>query len=231
MSDSGNKKIDPMGSTTLGDASTIADTSDALRQAPQGEYPSAPGDRYELISELASGSMGTVWLATDRLLAREVAIKVLHRKYEQSHDAKVRFEYEARLTGRLDHPGIVPVYDLGQLPDGSWYFAMRRIQGSDLRERLIEILANTEEEYPLQSLLRLFGQLCLTVAYAHDRGFIHRDLKPANILVGTYGELYVADWGIAKTHLSKGESLDELLLLEAASVPGTLMGYSSLYVS
>ena len=156
--------------------------------------------------------------------AREVAVKVLHRKFEPSREARLRFEYEARLTGRLDHPGIVPVYDLGQFPDGRWYFAMRRIQGSDLRERLKEITDEKNDEYPLQSLLRLFGQVCLVVAYAHDKGFIHRDLKPANILVGTYGELYVADWGIAKTHLLASTETNTDLSLEADSVPGSLMG-------
>ena len=134
--------------------------------------------------------MGTVWLAHDRLLAREVAVGFFTANLNRQPD---RFEYN-EAHGRLDHPGIVPVYDLGQFPDGRWYFAMRRIQGSDLRERLKEITDEKNDEYPLQSLLRLFGQVCLVVAYAHDKGFIHRDLKPANILVGTYGELYVADW-------------------------------------
>ncbi len=230
MSQSDDDTIDPLGSTTLGDLDTLTNTETSFAQLMKDAKATYEGERYELVSELASGGMGTVWLANDRLLAREVAVKVLHRKFEPNREAKLRFEYEARLTGRLDHPGIVPVYDLGQLADGRWYFAMRRIQGSDLRQRLKEIIADKESEYPLQSLLRLFGQICLIVAYAHDKGFIHRDLKPANILVGTYGELYVADWGIAKTHLPEGSDRDEILSLESDSVRGSLMG-TVLYMS
>jgi eukaryotic-like serine/threonine-protein kinase len=224
MNQSDDDTIDPLGSTTIGELDTAAETMDSLAKLGKTGQLQGLADRYELLSELASGGMGTVWLATDRLLAREVAVKILHRKFDPSHEAKVRFEYEARLTGRLDHPGIVPVYDLGQLPDGRRYFAMRRIQGSDLRDRLDELKAAGGQEYPLQSLLRLFGQICMIVAYAHDQGFIHRDLKPANILVGNYGELYVADWGIAKTHLPADHETDHLMVLESDSEPGALMG-------
>ncbi len=198
---------------------------------------STASERYELISELGSGGMGCVWLGVDRLLSRDVAVKILHRHHEGSEDVRTRFEREARLTSRLNHPGIVPVHDVGRLPSGELFFAMQRIQGVDLRQHLDSILkvydsdeSDTIQEYPLQALLRLFSQACMILAYAHDRGYVHRDLKPANILVGKYGELYVADWGIAKlnslniqdstTHAS-GVQPDDLT---DESRPGVLIG-------
>ena len=180
--------------------------------------------RYALIRPLAEGGMSKIWLATDQLLDREVALKILHGKLFASDNMRARFEYEARLTGRLDHPGIVPVYDMGALSDGQRYFAMRRIQGDDLRERLSRLLDGSEETYPLPRLLNIFSQICMIVAYAHDRGYIHRDLKPANILVGTFGELYVADWGIAKPHMSADSAVIRLQPVSPGAEAGKLMG-------
>ncbi len=101
MSQSDDDNIDPLGSTTLGDLDTMAETESSLARLILDVSSSFEGERYELVSELASGGMGTVWLANDKLLAREVAVKVLHRKFEPNREAKLRFEYEARLTGRL----------------------------------------------------------------------------------------------------------------------------------
>ena len=108
--------------------------------------------RYTLIRKLAEGASGTVWLAKDQVLSREVAVKILREKHMRSADACRRFAHEARLTGRLGHPGVIPVYDLGQLEDGRWFFAMQRIAGSDMRTRFDDLKAGdpaTLDAFPL----------------------------------------------------------------------------------
>ena len=160
-----------------------------------------PGDRYTLVEALASGTSGVVWLAHDRLMSREVAIKVLHSELQSSQNLKSRFLYEAKLTARLGHPGVVPVFDLGHLADGRCYFAMERIEGDDLKTHLENLRTGdrtADQRMSLTRLLQTVSRVAMTVAYAHNQGYLHRDLKPANILIGEYGEVFVADWGLAK---------------------------------
>jgi hypothetical protein len=165
--------------------------------APRGDATPAPPDtpRYRFEAFLARGGMGEVWSGFDMLLAREVALKVLRAQGFGGEGARARFEEEARRVGRLEHPSIVPVYDLGELADGRPFFVMKRIHGQTLAELLVARATPAEE---LPRWVGVFEQVCAAVAFAHARDVIHRDLKPSNVMLGEYGEVQVLDWGIAK---------------------------------
>jgi hypothetical protein len=152
---------------------------------------------YELLDRLDKedkGGMGEVYLSRDPGLDRPVALKVLLPKWQGNRKMERRFEEEARITGSLQHPNIVPVYNLGRLPDGRLYFTMKVVRGSTF-DRLLENQGGAERR---AAHLGVFEQVCRAVAYAHSKGVIHRDLKPANIMVGRFGEVQVMDWGLAK---------------------------------
>ncbi len=163
------------------------------------------GERFTIIREVAKGGMGQVSKAIDRELDREVALKEIQPRYAYDHSVAARFVLEARVTGKLEHPGIVPVYGLNHYPDGRPYYAMRFITGESLQDA-IKAFHQTEEPklnpqeqaLALRKLLKRFIDVCNTIAFAHSRGFLHRDLKPANIMLGPYGETLVVDWGLAK---------------------------------
>ncbi|MBW2458421.1 MAG: serine/threonine protein kinase, partial [Deltaproteobacteria bacterium] len=165
-------------------------------------------DRYCLGRPLGVGCMGEVRRCADQRIGRDVAMKVIKPGHGSRSDLRERFEREARIQGQLDHPSVVPVYDLGVRPDGAAFFTMKRIVGRTLEE-IIEGLRAKDDEmvrtYSRHKLLAAFGNVCLTVAFAHQRGVLHRDLKPANIILGPFGEVYVLDWGIAKI-LPDGET-------------------------
>ena len=158
-------------------------------------------DRYTLVERIGAGGIGEVWLARDELLEREVALKFLRPEAATSEEARSRFLYESQTTARLGHPGVIPVYDFGSLRDGRTFYAMQRISGRTL-ESVLQGLQGDEAAdvaaYPLPRLLSIFAGICRAVAFAHDHGVLHRDLKPANLMLGAYGEVYVADWGLAK---------------------------------
>lgn len=161
--------------------------------APQNRPPDTP--RYRFEEFLAQGGMGEVWRAYDGVLQRDVALKVLRHRIIGGEEARTQFEDEARLVGQLEHPSIVPVRDLGELPDGRPFFAMKLIQGKTLAE-LLEGRVTSAEDLP--HWIEVFEQICQAVAFAHSRGLLHRDLKPSNIMLGEFGEVQVMDWGIAK---------------------------------
>jgi serine/threonine protein kinase len=163
--------------------------------APGG--PQAPPDtpRYRFEAFLARGGMGEVWRGFDRVLAREVALKVLREQVFSDGSARARFEAEVRHVSGLEHPSIVPVYDLGELPDGRPFFAMKLVNGQTLAEALAARATPAED---LSRWVKVFEQVCAAVAFAHGRGVVHRDLKPSNVMVGEFGEVLVMDWGIAK---------------------------------
>ena len=157
--------------------------------------------RYLVHEVFAKGGVGAVHSALDRALHREVAYKVLlpHRSSDSAY--RIRFVREARLSAQLQHPNILPVYDLGMTPEGVLFFAMKRVHGRSLDTILRGLRLgqeDLEERFPLPRLLTMFGQLCQAVHYAHTRGVLHRDLKPANIMVGALGEVLLMDWGLAK---------------------------------
>ncbi len=148
------------------------------------------GSRYEVLDAIARGGMGTVWVARDRELERLVALKVLNAT--GSDDVlRERMVREARVLARLEHPGIVPVHDVGTLPDGRVFYTMKRVDGVRLDEHLSTATG-------LRERLRVFERICEAVAFAHSRGVLHRDLTPANVMVGAFGEALVMDWGLAK---------------------------------
>jgi tetratricopeptide (TPR) repeat protein len=150
---------------------------------------------FELVEEIDRGGMGIVLRGRDRILDRDLAIKVLPEHHRDRPDLVRRFVAEARITGQLQHPYIVPVHELGYLPDGRPFFAMKLVQGRTLAELLRE---RTNPAADRTRFLSIFEQICQTIAYAHSKGVIHRDLKPANVMVGAFGEVQVMDWGLAK---------------------------------
>lgn len=161
-------------------------------------------ERFEIISEHARGGLGEVLLARDRQLNRQVALKRIREKWAEHNYARVRFQLEAEITGRLEHPGVVPVYALGTGSDGEVFYAMRFIRGESLEAAVGDFhksggqrsMRTRSAEF--RNLMRRFVDVCNTIGYAHSRGIIHRDLKPANIMLGKYGETLVVDWGLAK---------------------------------
>lgn len=154
-------------------------------------------ERFEIISVHDRGGLGEVLLARDRQLGRDVAIKQILEKWRNHQEAGVRFLQEAEVTGRLEHPGVVPVYALGNWPDGRPYYAMRFIEGKTLKQVIAES-SRDARSIQMRGLLNRFVDVCNTIDYAHSRGVIHRDIKPSNIMVGPYGETLLVDWGLAK---------------------------------
>ena len=170
-------------------------------ELPDGVLPAAPGARYEQQGHLGAGGMGEVALCLDHAIGRQVAMKVAHQELHGRGDVRARFLLEARVQAQLEHPSIVPVYDLGRAEEGAPFFTMRRVKGRTLEQVLDGRRAGdpeTLERFGERRLLSAFGQLCLALDFVHERGVVHRDLKPANIMFGEYGEVYLLDWGLAK---------------------------------
>ena len=163
------------------------------------------GDRYLLFGEIARGGMGAVLKGRDPDLGRDLAVKVLLEGHRDKPELVRRFVEEAQIGGQLQHPGIVPVYELGTFADSRPYFTMKLVKGRTLAQLLKE-RGGPEDDLP--RFLGIFEQVCQTVAYAHARGVIHRDLKPTNVMVGSFGEVQVMDWGLAKV-LKEGGIADE----------------------
>ncbi len=173
------------------------------------------GGRYEIGRLLGRGGMGAVYQATDHVLAREVALKVLALDAESDALSR-RLTREARILAQLEHPGIVAVHDAGVLADGRPFYVMRLVRGSWVDERARSL--------GVGEVLRLFLRACEAVAYAHARGVIHRDLTPRNIMVGEYGEVLVLDWGVASavsTDAEEGQGAHEA---RHQSQPGLVVG-------
>jgi serine/threonine-protein kinase len=169
----------------------------------------APGEpiagRYHIVKLHDQGGIGSVFVAVDGEVNRQVALKQLRDDRVHTAQDRLRFVQEAEITGNLEHPGIVPVYGMGKFSDGRPYYAMRFIDGDNLKSAILALHADGKEtqnpgqwRLEFQSVLRRFLVVCETVAYAHERGVIHRDLKPHNILLGKHGETLVVDWGLAK---------------------------------
>ena len=163
----------------------------ALERLRDGaEAPDLAGTRYRLLERIARGGMGVVYAAEDENLRRRVALKVLDIPGTDG-DLANRLIREARVLAALEHPGIVPVHDVGTLADGRVFYTMKFVEGRRL-DQYIESVASVPDR------LRIFLRICDAVAFAHARGVLHRDLKPANIMIGPFGEVLVMDWGLAK---------------------------------
>ena len=152
-------------------------------------WPELGTDRYEILEEIGRGGMGAVYRAVDAELDREVAIKVPHDAHSPGLERRLRTE--ARVLAKLEHPGIVPIHDAGRLSDGRLFYVMKHVRGRTLRDHLGELTSLNER-------LRVFERICEPVAFAHAHGCIHRDLKPENVMVGSFGEVMVMDWGVAR---------------------------------
>jgi serine/threonine-protein kinase len=175
--------------------------------ATTSEIPRPGGVRYRVLRLHDKGGIGEVFVALDHELNREVALKEMQEQHAGDAHSLVRFVREAEITGGLEHPGIVPVYGLGQYADGRPYYAMRFIKGESLKDAIRKYHAG-QAEWTLRALLMRFVTVCNTLAYAHSRGVIHRDVKPANIMLGKYGETLVVDWGMARAVGEPGKGAD-----------------------
>jgi eukaryotic-like serine/threonine-protein kinase len=152
-------------------------------------WPELPSERYAVMEEIGRGGMGSVYAAIDTELGREVAIKVSNGVDAPAFER--RLSAESRVLARLEHPGIVPVHDVGRLADGRLFYVMKRVHGQTLSEYL-------RHDSDLSDRLRIFERICEAVAFAHARRILHRDLKPDNVMIGSFGEVVVMDWGVAK---------------------------------
>jgi eukaryotic-like serine/threonine-protein kinase len=181
-----------------------------LRDTAFGEEPSPimrpvngdePSIRYRIDGEITRGGMGAILKARDPDIGRDVAIKVLREHLRHNGDLVRRFVEEAQIGGQLQHPGVVPIYELGTFADKRPFFSMKLVKGQTLADLLADRSGPADE---LPRLLSIFASIAQTMAYSHTRGVIHRDLKPSNVMVGSFGEVQVMDWGLAKVLLKGG---------------------------
>ncbi len=193
-----------------------------LRDTDLGEEPSPvvkpssselPGaadrsGRYQFLGEIARGGMGAVLRGRDSELGRDLAIKVLLESHREKPELIRRFVEEAQIGGQLQHPGIVPIYDVGTFADLRPFFTMKLVKGQTLSSLLRGRKSPVDG---LSRFLSIYEQVCQTMAYAHTRGVIHRDLKPSNVMVGNFGEVQVMDWGLAKVLPRGGVADDEIV--------------------
>jgi tetratricopeptide (TPR) repeat protein len=168
------------------------------------ELHEGPG-RLQLFGEIARGGMGAILKGRDPDLGRDLAVKVLLDSHRHNPDLVLRFIEEAQIAGQLQHPGVVPVYELGQFANFRPYFSMKLVRGRTLAEVLRD---RTDPVHELSTHVATWLQICQTMAYAHARGVIHRDLKPSNVMLGNFGEVQVMDWGLAKV-LPRGGIVDD----------------------
>jgi serine/threonine-protein kinase len=168
------------------------------------EVADGPG-HYQLLGEIARGGMGAVLKGRDPDLGRDVAVKILLEQHRDKPEMVRRFVEEAQIGGQLQHPGVVPIYELGTMADRRPFFSMKLVKGHTLAQ-LLDQRGDPAVELP--RFLSIFESVCQTMAYAHSRGVIHRDLKPSNVMVGSFGEVQVMDWGLAKV-LPRGGVVDD----------------------
>ncbi len=167
-----------------------------------------PSGRYQVLGEIGRGGVGVVYKGRDQDLGRDVAMKVLRPEHVSRPEIVERFVEEAQIGGQLQHPGIVPVYEIGLHAGERPYFAMKLVKGQTLAELLAQRKRPDDDR---RRFLGIFEQVCQTIAYAHARRVVHRDLKPHNVMLGSFGEVQVVDWGFAKV----------LPLAPSASVEGS----------
>ena len=171
--------------------------------------------RYKLLLELGQDRMGEILAAQDQNLRRTVAYKKIHPQMIEEPEVISRFVREAQITAQLEHPNIMPVYDLSVQEDGSVAYSMKLIEGESLKDLLDRAREQAQQglkaeaEYSLDTLLEYLIKVCDAMNYAHNEGFIHRDLKPANIRIGAYNEVYIMDWCAAKQIKSRDRKMSK----------------------
>jgi eukaryotic-like serine/threonine-protein kinase len=170
--------------------------SDDLEPDAAGARFHADTDRFESRGTVAKGGMGSIIDVYDHRMQRQVAMKVLHSDLVHRQGELEIFVREAQITGQLDHPNIVPVHDMGKDAEPPW-FAMKLVQGHSLAERFRRLGPGKLPGLEIEAFLKVMIKVCDAVAFAHSRGVLHLDLKPHNIMVGSHGQVYVMDWGIA----------------------------------
>ncbi|MGE0494296.1 MAG: serine/threonine protein kinase [Vulcanimicrobiota bacterium] len=186
-------------------------------------------NRFDEVHELGRGGMGVVYRAHDPRLDREVAVKSLRGELSQSDEAQQRFVLEARVTGRLEHPSIPPVYEFGQGEDGSPFFVLKLVEGETLGAVIDRLRAGdraTHEEMTFSRRLQIAMALCDALIFAHERGFLHRDIKPDNVMLGGHGEVWLMDWGLVKESSDEDSSGEFYGTMECAA-PEQLEGVTS----
>jgi tetratricopeptide (TPR) repeat protein len=179
------------------------------------DRPRGTAGRYRIMGEIARGGVGVILKGRDVLLGRDVAMKILRDEYAQNPGVIQRFIEEAQIGGQLQHPGIVPIYEMGLHPDSRPFFTMKLIKGRTLSSLLGERKEPSED---LRRFLKIYETVCQTLAYAHARRVVHRDLKPSNVMTGTFGEVQVVDWGLGKVLRSEESSAARPAVAAGASV-------------
>ena len=239
------------GEEPAGASSTLPGDRAGNGEAPpsqQGEPASDPGvdpawrsrhERYYDVGRIGRGGMAEVRRVRDHALGRLVAMKMLPWDSVDSAKSRQRFFDEMRTTAALQHPGIVPVHDSGELPDGRLWFTMKEVRGVTLRAAIQELHEGADDRWSLRRLIEVLARACEAIAYAHSRGVVHRDLKPENLMIGEFGEVLVMDWGLVKNLRIRKEvvreqtadldSLDSIDGMEDSldslrTLPGDVMG-------
>lgn len=210
---------------------TLAQSHTAVRVGITALEELLAKERYTARGVLGRGGMGEVRLCHDAHVGRDIAMKVIREARGSEGDSQGRFLREARVQGQLEHPAIVPVYDINLEKGGGAYFTMKRIRGRTLEEITALLRSNDDDalqRYTRRKLLAAFVSVCLAVDFAHSRGVIHRDLKPANVMLGDFGEVYVLDWGLAKTVdspvVDQAVRLDLPREIEVQTMAGAVLG-------
>lgn len=224
-------------STVEFDTLPIAASDPHATQVPTEDDSVASQQRFKVLRLHQKGGLGSVSIALDEELNREIALKEILTAHADNYENRTRFIREAEITGALEHPGVVPVYSLGKFADGRPYYAMRFIRGMNLQMAIEDHHKPTAhkphddvaaQQVEFRQLLGRFIDVCLAMEYAHSRNVIHRDLKPGNIMLGDYGETLVVDWGLAKTLDDPAETVDSLVMpvhtSKRASSTSTMVG-------
>ena len=224
--DGGAKGDDPTVDGGLANTALPTELGLAHTQEESEPEPFVVDPRYQRLKQLGVGGMGEVLLCRDRKIERSIAIKLMRSDRQSRNDLRERFVHEARIQAQLEHPAVVPVYDieLGESPA----FTMKRVQGRDLASIIRDLRRGQEavtKQFGPRRLLSAFSSVCLAVDFAHSRGVLHRDLKPANIMLGDFGEVYVLDWGLAKlSDVEEPQPSATGSLSQSGSQPQTAMG-------